>query len=53
MKTTLSLLAALALVACAGEKDATNTAPEAADNAKSTMEAPKAAKVSLNISGMT
>ncbi len=49
MKTTLSLLAVLALASCASDKVATDTVMDSSAE----MEAPKAATVSLNISGMT
>lgn len=49
MKITLSLFAALALAACASDK----TATDATSDAMKSMDAPKAATVSLNITGMT
>lgn len=51
MKTTLSLLAALTLFACASEKEQSTT--ELPTENAMTTDAPKAQKVSLNITGMT
>ena len=51
MKLTLSLIAAIALSACASDKEINDTAEEVHTSMDSN--APKAAKVSLAIEGMT
>ena len=51
MKLTISLLAALALAACASDKEGNSTAEEVHSATESM--APKALPVSLSIEGMT
>lgn len=51
MKLTLSLLAAVALAACASDKEAQSGANDVQSTINSS--APKAARVSLAVEGMT